>query len=225
MHIERNRFSYRVNDDQNLIVESSDGFEILEFYQGKETLLDPETFSNFIKLCEKLVRTNKRYKTYIGHLRSLGFGKGAILSNLPSEMDEETEFHHTPFNLFEVCSIVTEHLIAKGKYFTELDIADRVLELHEQNTIMGTFLQKTSHQLAHDGATFVHWKSLIINNPEQFLTQYWRGLRQENKIMINSYINWCVKANDMTLDNDMYNLREFVSECADINEDRLLSEL
>ena len=169
---------YEIKGEKNPKIKSLETDDFIKFRRGKNDLRDPELFEDFIKSCERMVHKDPRYKNYISELKSMGFTKDVFQSGIDNERFPNTriEMHHGPiFNLFEVCAIVTDHLLETDEKINSFDVAKIVLEEHEKHHIMVVMgLTKTNHELVHDGKMFVHIKQ-SIGDVLEFLKKYKKG--------------------------------------------------
>ena len=210
---------YKFKGDKNPKIKSNEG-DIIKFRMSEEDLAEPDDFEYFIKCCENMIRKDPRYKNYISELKGLGFTKDVFQSAIDNEKFPNTkiEMHHGPiFNLFDICSIVTDHLLKNGKKITTFDVAKIVLAEHENHHIqivMG--LTKTNHELVHDGKMFVHMKQ-AIGDVLTFIKTYKDGIKREHLYTLEKYISMC-KDYEAT-DNDYLQLRKIVKKINKIIEE------
>lgn len=203
---------FKFKGDKNPKIKFPDG-DVLKYRLSKEDLSEPEEFEFFIKGCENMIRKDPRYKNYISELKNLGFIRDVFQSGIDNEKfpNVKIEMHHGPiFNLFELCSIVTDHLLESGEKVNTFDIARIILEEHEQHNIQVVMgLTKTNHQAVHDGKMFVHMKQ-SIGNIMEFIKKYKKGIKREHLYTLERYIQLC-KQYEAT-DNDYLELRKIVKK-------------
>lgn len=203
---------FKFKGDKNPKIKSDEG-DILKFKVAKDDLSEPDDFEHFIRSCEMMIRKDPRYKNYISELKSVGFNKDVFQSAIDNEKFPNTkiEMHHGPiFNLFEICSIVTDHLLESGDKITTFDVAKIVLSEHEKHNIqivMG--LTKTNHELVHDGKMFVHINQ-SIGNIMNFIKKYKNGIKREHLYTLEKYINMCNEYS--ATDNDYLQIRKIVKK-------------
>lgn len=204
---------YKIKGDKNPKIKLKNMDKTLKFYVGKEELNEPDEFEHFIKNCEAMVRNDPRYKNYISELKSAGFNKDVFQSGIDNEKFPNTkiEMHHGPlFTLFNVCSIVTDHLLESGEKICTFDVAELVLDEHEKHhiqVVMG--LTKTNHELVHDGKLFVHINQ-SIGDILKFIKKYKLGIKREHLYTLERYLQLC-KDFDAT-DNDYLQLRKVIKK-------------
>lgn len=203
---------YKFKGDKNPKIKTVDG-DVIKFKMSKEDLSEPDDFEYFIKSCETMIRKDPRYKNYISELKNMGFTKDVFQSLIDNERFPNTkiEMHHGPiFNLFEICSIVTDHLLESGKKITTFDVAKIVLQEHENQNIQVVMgLTKTNHELVHDGKMFVHIKQ-SIGDILTFIKKYKNGIKREHLYTLEKYINMCNEY--QATDNDYLELRKIVKK-------------
>lgn len=204
---------YKIKGENNPKVKSLIDEDTLKFYLNKNDLADPDVFESFIKSTERLIRTDERYKNYISELKSRGFNRDVIQSGIDNDKFPNTaiEMHHGPmFTLYDICSIVTDHLLNSDEKVSTFKIADIVLTEHEMNhvqVVMG--LTKTNHQLVHDGKIFIHINQ-SIGDILAFIKSYKKGIRREHLYTLEEYLNLCNKHN--ATDNDYLAIRKVVKK-------------
>lgn len=192
--------------DKNPKIKSKIDDSVLKYRLNKDDLTEPDVFERFVKDCEYAVRHDPRYANYISHLKTYGFNFDVLQYGLNNEKfpDLPIEMHHGPiFNLYEICSIVIDHMLNVGMDVTTFDVAKAVLDEHECHNIQVTMLTKTNHELAHDGKVFIHLNQ-CFGEPINFIKNYKRGIRREHLYSLEKYINLC-KEYDAT-DNDYLEL-------------------
>ena len=118
------------------IIDSRNSLYQIPFYKPTEYFSNIESYTNFIKSVERLVRTNDRYSKYIDYLKKeIKLDHCQVLSGL-NDQDCDIEMHHGPiFNLFDYCAIVLEYFLMKQWKVTTFRIADTVLDEHQKNRV------------------------------------------------------------------------------------------
>ena len=174
-----------------------------------ELLHDYDAYEKFIKNCENAVRKEDRYTAYVGEMKKAGLTRCAVLGNLEEDSKVKIEMHHGPiFNMFDICDIVTKAVIKRGqlKVITEFDIADLVLEEHRLGNIMTVMLSKSVHKGSHPKfgkSVFVDIKA-TVGRIDRFIDRWIDGMEDEHIDMIRRYINECKRAENQTMDNDLF---------------------
>ncbi len=175
----------------NPTVDSPNSFFVIPFYKDEDFLSNFESYNAFIKACENMVRTSKRYSAYISYLKNdVGLHNCQMFENV-TDLDGDKgciEMHHGPIlTLYDYCAIVIEYFRLKGKKITTFRIADVVLREHEKNHVQIVMLSKTAHEEVHNRNIFLNYKQGFGNICE-FLETYRDALSDFYKNKINNYI-------------------------------------
>lgn len=176
---------------------------------AKELLKDYDAYEKFIKGCEHCVRKDDRYTAFIGELRQNGFNRCAILGNIPTDDDKiKLEMHHGPiFNLFDICDIVTRHLIRNGTdELTTYKVADLVLTEHENYNVQVVMLSKTPHKGNHKSNVFINIKS-SIGRIDRFIDKYEDGMENSHRSYVRRYMQLCKKYEN-SIDNGLFDVAD-----------------
>lgn len=200
--------NFKFKGDKNPKIKSLVDDEVLKYYLGKSDLADPDDFQYFIKSCENCIHKDDRYKNYIHELKERGFDKDVIQSNIDNKRfpNVSIEMHHGPmFTLYDICSIITDHLLSCGEKVSTFKVAKIALDEHEKHHIQVTMLTKTNHQLAHDGKLFVHVDQ-TIGDILSFIKTFKKGIRREHLYTMEEYLKLCKKFN--ATDNDYLQIRK-----------------
>lgn len=140
---------------------------------------DEAAVKRFTKNTEKLIRSSHEYNTYIELLRTNcnALNHDNILHNITTG-DVDLEFHHYPFTLFDLVTIVMNKHVINGEKFTSFSLAKEIMCLHYKHLIGLVPLTKTRHELAHDGKLFLS-EQQIFGNYKEFIKEYQDGLTPE----------------------------------------------
>lgn len=199
---------FKFKGDKNPKIKSLNSDDVLKFYLGKEDLSEPDTFEFFVKSCEDMIRKDPRYKNYISELKGRGLNRDVMQAGIDGDKFPKVklEMHHGPmFTLYDICSIVVDHMLNTGEKVCTFDVADKVLEAHEANQIQVVMcLTKTNHQLVHAGKMFVHVNQ-AFGDIMAFIKKYKKGIRREHLYTLEEYLRLCDKF-DAT-DNDYLQIR------------------
>lgn len=204
-------------DGDNPYVKSLIDDSVLKFRYGEEDIYGFEQYKTFINGCVKATRNDPRYKMYIAHLKENGLNHCTYYPKINDDM-ATIEMHHGPiFTIWEICSIVVNHLFAEGFEINSCDVADHVLEQHRLNNIQVVMLCKTAHQEFHDGQIFVNLKQSFgkINN---FLSTYHKGVRHENTFNIVKYVE--LSRMHESTDNNILRSFKNINILSDINQNK-----
>ena len=171
------------------VIDARTSFYNIPFYKNEDYFSSIDSYTNFIKGCERLVRQNDRYKKYINYLKKeVKLNKCQVLKNIDDE-DASIEMHHGPvFTLYDYCAIMVEYFLAKKWRITTMRIADQVLMEHQKNRIQIVMLSTTMHEEVHARNIFININQAYGNLPE-FLNKYGYVLPLEYKEKLNNYID------------------------------------
>jgi hypothetical protein len=159
-----------VNDNtNNTIIMSDKSYYVLPYYSNNK-FIDNKEYIKFIKACEKVVRTSEEYSKYIGYLKEIGLNKCSFLNNITDD-DAPIEFHHYPFTLFDICSIVLEHKLNNNEQVNTFLVAKEVIECHWKNIIGLVPLCETVHELYHAGLIFINL-NMVYGRYNKFIEEY-----------------------------------------------------
>ena len=124
----------------------------------------------------------------------------------------DIEMHHAILTLFDICLLITEHLLNTVGYVTTFDVVQALKEEHKANNIALVMLSKTPHQIYHDntGEFFIHPKMCFGNWPA-LIEKYKKGLTQDVAFKLLYYLKKAIEQ-DETNDNNLLNLRENIKE-------------
>lgn len=171
------------------IVDARTSFYNIPYYKDADYFSSIDSYTNFIKGCERLVRQNDRYKKYINYLKKeVKLNRCQVLKNIDDE-DASIEMHHGPvFTLYDYCAIIVEYFLAKKWKITTMRIADQVLTEHQKNRIQIVMLSTTIHEEVHARNIFINMEQAYGNLPE-FLDKYGWVMPLEYKEKLNNYID------------------------------------
>jgi hypothetical protein len=184
--------------DNNIIISSKNSYYKEPFYT--ELFPNEKDFSTFVKAAEKVVRNSKEYKAYIGNLKEIGLTNCAILNNIDDEK-AEIEFHHYPFTLYDIVSVVIDKRLDNNQPVSTFLVANEVMNLHFQNKVGLVPLSETVHQLVHDGEIFINYNQ-VFGYFDKFVEDYNKYLysidmETYNKLLASSQRNVKYSNNDI----------------------------
>lgn len=200
--------------NQNPTIDSDDSFYEIPFYKDDDYFFSLENEVAFIKAVEKVVRTSKYYSRYISHLKTdLGMCfcqvKGNIYEDEELDYKDLIEMHHGPvLTLFDVTSIILNHMLIHGEKITTFSVAHKVLEEHFKYRVQTVMLCKTVHEMVHANKVFLNLKQ-GFGDLYGFLEEYYDGIEKTEIAKINAYIEKCQK---YTESNDFGNLDILVTK-------------
>lgn len=176
----------------NPVVDSVNSMYQIPLYKDVEYFSNIESYVNFIKGCERMVRNNDRYKKYIYYLKNVvGLNHCQVLPGI--EPDEggkiSIEMHHGPiFTLYDYCEIILEYFIIKKWKISTFRIADVVLEEHQKNHIQVVMLLATVHEEVHNRNIFINYQQ-AWGDLNAFVKKYGVAMSDNLKEKLNKYID------------------------------------
>ena len=207
-------------ENRNPIVCSPNCSYVLPFYQTKESLLDIDRYRTFLKNCESRFRHSMTYSNYKGFLIGLGLDRCQVHGFITSEMSGvDLEMHHTIITLFDICLIITEHLLNTVGYVTTFDVVQLLKEEHKAHNVPLVMLSKTPHEIYHSNPSsfYIHPK-MVFGNWGKLLEKYRFGLTQDISFKILYYLKRSFDENG-TNDKDLLALRDKIKEWSNYNGD------
>lgn len=190
-----------MKDRQTPIIDSPQSIYQIPYFKGNDYFSNWESYNNFVKSCEHVVRNNDRYRKYIHFLKKeVRLNHCQVLSKLDDE-DCTIEMHHGPiFNLFDYCSIILEYYLAKNWKITTFRIADTVLTEHQKNHVQIVMLSSTVHQEVHARDIFINYRH-AYGDLNAFIKKYGFAFNDSHIEKYNRYID-----KSMMTDSDDYGL-------------------
>lgn len=165
----------------------------LPFDKAEDFFSIYENEINFYRGVEKLVRTDVFYKKYINYLINVvGMNTCQVLSNVEANENSKVvmEIHHGPIlTLFDITMILCNWYRHHGIPITTFDVADKILEEHQQNRIRVVLVTKSVHKEIHDGNIILNYNQ-GFGDTAAFLTIYHDGVTKDIQDRINKYIEW-----------------------------------
>jgi len=143
---------------------------------------DEKKLKRYIKSIESIVRSSIEYKGYIKYLKEeQDLTSCKFLSNIDGKdiKGVSIEFHHYPFNLYEI----TDTILKKQTDFyahptNTFELANEVMRIHYENMVGLVPLTKTVHELAHSGEVFINL-NMVYGNVKKFIEDYNEYISQE----------------------------------------------
>lgn len=203
--------SYQEN--ANPVLSSPNSVYAISFYQTRDTLMDIDTYRVFLKNCESRFRHSITYTNYKGYLIDIGMNRCQVHGYITSDMEGVSiEMHHAILTLFDICLLITEHMLNTIGYVTTFDVVQALKEEHKANNIALVMLSKTPHQMYHAESSqfFIH-PSMCFGNWPKLLEKYKLGLTQDVAFKVLYYLKKAIEI-DGTNDNGLLDLREKIKE-------------
>lgn len=183
-----------VGDVSKFIEAKDDPYTSISLYKDVDFFRDDKEYTKFIKNCESRVRTSPDYKVFISWIKNiLGVNFCQVSSHI-YDTDATIEMHHGPiFTLFDICEVMLNFFLKKGKKINTVRVADAVLQEHFDLHVQVVMLAITNHEAAHNRDLFLHVNQ-GIGNLTEFIGIYANFLEDIQKYKVWHYINMC-KAN------------------------------
>lgn len=200
-------------ENENPVVTSPYSTFSISFYQTRESLIDIDTYRSFLKNCESRFRHSVTYSNYKGFLIGLGLDRCQVHGFINTNMEGvDIEMHHAILTLFDICLMITEHLLNTVGYVTTFDVVQALKEEHKANNIALVMLSKTPHQLYHanSGQFYIHPKMCFGNWP-RLIEKYKDGLTQDVAFKLLYYLKRAIDENG-TQDDGLLDLRDKIKE-------------
>jgi len=163
-----------VDKDENLSIgKSKDDIFASSYYTT--SIYDAKEFKRFVKKVESIVRQSQPYREYLSILKEdyqLDFC--AVMGKVDDDM-ASIEFHHYPFSLYDIVTIVLKKRLNNKEKVSTLLVAQEVMDLHFQHMVGVVPLSITSHELAHQGDLFINLKQ-IFGNISKFVKSYLKDI-------------------------------------------------
>lgn len=200
-------------ENANPVLASPNSSYTISFYQTRDTLMDIDTYRNFLKNCEARFRHSVTYNNYKAHLIDIGLNRCQVHGYITSDMEGVSlEMHHAILTLFDICLLISEHKLNTIGYVTSFDIVEALKEEHKENNIALVMLSKTPHQVYHsDPSNFYIHPKMCFGNWPRLIEKYKLGLTQDVAFKLLYYLKKAIEI-DGTTDNGLLDLREKIKE-------------
>lgn len=200
-------------ENANPVLASPNSSYTISFYQTRDTLMDIDTYRNFLKNCEARFRHSITYNNYKAHLIDIGLNRCQVHGYITSDMEGVSlEMHHAILTLFDICLLISEHKLNTIGYITSFDIVEALKEEHKENNIALVMLSKTPHQIYHsDPSNFYIHPKMCFGNWPRLIEKYKLGLTQDVAFKLLYYLKKAIEI-DGTTDNGLLDLREKIKE-------------
>lgn len=203
-------------DRMNPCLRSPNSSYSISFYQTRESLMDIDTYRTFLKNCESRFRKSTTYSNYKGFLIGLGMDRCQVHGFIHTDMEGVSiEMHHAIITLFDICLLITEHLLNTVGFVSTFDVVQALKEEHKANNIPLVMLSKTPHQVYHNdpGQFFIHPKMCFGKWPI-LIEKYKFGLTQDVAFKLLYYLKKAIEV-DGTTDSGLLELRDKIKEWSD----------
>lgn len=189
-------------------------FEI-RFLQSKDSLIDIENYSRFIKNAITQFRHTRFYKDYKANLMNLGLNHCSFLHNINSDM-ADLEMNHVILTIFDIALMISEHYLNTYGYVSTFHLVGALREEHKQNRVPIVMMCKTVHQVYHDDELFYVHPKQIFGRWVELIKTYYNGITPEicNKLLF--YIRMALKEPDSN-DNELLILANEIQNWSERN--------
>ena len=174
---------------KNPIIRSPYSETDLYFYQTRDTMMNnPDVFRSFVKSAESAFRASREYKAYKSYLMTdIGINRCQYLGNITSE-DAEIELHHSIIGLFDICILITMHILNTIGRITTFDLVQLLIQEHYANNIPIVFLSKTIHQVITGDEDYYIGPEMVFGSWWVLLDKYKYGITYDVAYKIINYI-------------------------------------
>ena len=200
-------------ENMNPIISSPNSSFSISFYQTRESLMDIDTYRVFLKNCETRFRHSITYKNYKAFLISIGLDRCQVHGYINADMEGVSlEMHHAILTLFDICLMITEHILNTVGYVTTFDVVQKLKEEHKEHNIALVMLSKTPHQVYHanTGDFFIH-PSMCFGKWPVLIEKYKYGLTQDISFKLLYYLKKAIET-DKSDDKGLLDLRDKIKE-------------
>ena len=200
-------------ENMNPIISSPNSSFSISFYQTRESLMDIDTYRVFLKNCETRFRHSIAYNNYKAFLISIGLDRCQVHGYINADMEGVSlEMHHAILTLFDICLMITEHILNTVGYVTTFDVVQKLKEEHKEHNIALVMLSKTPHQVYHanTGDFFIH-PSMCFGKWPVLIEKYKYGLTQDISFKLLYYLKKAIET-DKSDDKGLLDLRDKIKE-------------
>lgn len=145
-------------------------------------LMDEKDREKYLKDLERIVRNSFEYRRFISYLReNMDMDSCAYMENVSNKDNNfkvKIEIHHSPFTLYDICTIVLNKRLALGLSTNIELVALEVTALHYYLFVGLIPLSKTVHQLVHSQYLFVPVTN-VLGNYQAFIDNYYDYISPE----------------------------------------------
>lgn len=142
----------------------------IEEYQ----IFDDKGFKKYMQDLEREVRGSFEYREMIKYLKNFsGMSYSAMYENINNLESSKIkiEIHHSPFTLYDICTIVMNKRLANDESLELEMVAKEIMMLHYKAMVGLLPLTQTEHELVHNGYLFVP-SNIVRGNYRAFSNLY-----------------------------------------------------
>lgn len=187
----------------------------LPFYQTRDTLMNTDTYREFLNNAISRFRRSRTYSNYKGFLIGLGLDRCQVHGNITMEM-ATLEMHHNMLTIFDIALIITEHIINTVGYISTFDLITLLKQEHLNHRVQLIMLSLTPHQIYHNTDGFFIHPSNTIGNWWEFLERYHTGLTLDIAYKLLKYINKSLDS-EYSYDSNLLNIRNKIYDWSGLN--------
>jgi len=211
------------NEENPTLVSPTSPFEI-SFAQTKESLMDVETYKEFLSNSIQRFRRGKVYKHYKSSLMDMGLNRCQYHGNIRSSSEDQDmatiEMHHHVLTIFDIALIMTEHILNEYKGLTTFDLVEMLKLEHVEHRVCTVSLCKTCHQLYHNDPEFFLPSTMGFGNWWEFLARYRSGITRDIAYKLIYSLEKEMKSYEINESNtlQLLNIRHNILNWSDYNE-------
>lgn len=205
-----------LNNNGNPTLTSPNSPFQISLYQTRESLMDVETYRNFLNSIITRFRKGIFYTPYKSHLMKYGLDRSLLSGNLTNDMCE-IEMHHYPLTIFDDALIITEHILNTRGYVTSYEVIKILKQEHRNNRIPVTFITVTEHQLYHNTDDIHIGLNMVVGKWWEFLSYYSSGVTLDIALKLLSIIDKDIQFRGSN-DNKMLEIRQKILNWSGLND-------
>ena len=175
-------------DEANPTISSPNAEYDLQFKQTRTSLMDPELYRNFLRNAESRFRRSKEYKTFKAALMARGYDHCQVMGNIESSEKVDIELHHNVLSLFDICILISQHIINTIGYITTFDLIQLLIIEHFDERVGVTFLSVTPHQVFTSDPEGYIPPSMTIGRWWELLDRYCYGVTFDIANKVRKYM-------------------------------------
>lgn len=181
---------YTYGDSNPVVGSAGSPYQII-FAQTRETLVDVDSYRNFLYNAIRRFRSSLFYRHYKAHLFSLGIDRCQLHPHIVSSDDLEgnnvasLEMHHHVLTIFDIAFIITEHVLNTYGSITTFDLVELLRMEHAAHRVNVVMLCKTCHELyTSKNENFKIPATIGFGKWWEFLERYRYGITREIALKI-----------------------------------------
>lgn len=204
------------NNNLNPVISSPNSPFEISFYQTRETLMDTDTYSRFLKNAISRFRKSIVYKHYKGFLFGLGMDHCQFHGEISDEM-ATLEMHHNMLTIYDIAIIITEHTLKTQGMISTFDLVELLRQEHINHRVQLVMLSLTPHQLYHNNPDFFIHPDMCFGNWCEFLNLYNKGITQDIAFKVLFYLKRAIEEGHSN-DADLLQIRDRIMDWSYLNQ-------